>query len=47
MRDGYRRSQVSWPLIISLAVTSLILAVAGLPPVLPLLSVFIILPLFG
>lgn len=47
MGDGYRRVQISWPLIISLAVVSLVLAVAGMPPVLPLLSLFIILPLFG
>ena len=47
MENGYRRSQIGWPLIVSLAVVSLVLAVARLPPVLPLLSVFIILPLFG
>lgn len=47
MEGGYRRTQISWPLIISLAVVSLILAIPRLPPVLPLLSAFIILPLFG
>lgn len=47
MEDGYRRTQISWPLVVSLAVVTLILAFARLPPILPLLSVFIILPLFG
>ena len=47
MEGGYRRAQVAWPLVISLAVISLILAIPRLPPVLPLLSAFIILPLFG
>jgi hypothetical protein len=47
VQGAYRRTQISWALVISLTVVSLILAIPRLPPVLPLLSAFIILPLFG
>ena len=47
MHGGYRRTQIAWPLVLSLAIVSLILAIPRLPPVVPLLSAFIILPLFG
>lgn len=47
MQDGYRRTQIAWPLVLSLAVVSLILAIPPLPPVIPLLPAIVILPLFG